>query len=636
MAIWLGRIKLNNQMKKIAFVFVLGVLLYSCGGTKNVLPSGSSAIVANIDLVNVVDDKVSVSLNPGKIVSETISFYIPKTVPGTYSIDNYGKYIEDFKALDYKGSELTVSHIDDNTWVISNATALDKVVYSVNDTYDTESEVEDAVFSPSGTNIASGSNFVLNLHGFVGYFQGLQEVSYELIINKPKDLVSTTSLILKKEALATTNKETFIAARYFDVIDNPILYAKTNSETFQINDITVTLSVYSPNGVYTAASLKERMEKMMAAQKTFLGAIDGTKEYNILLYLSKMDDKDASGFGALEHHTSTVVVLPEAMPKERLEQAMVDVVSHEFFHIVTPLNVHSKEVQYFDYNDPKMSQHLWMYEGTTEYFANLFQIQQGLITEDEFYKRIMEKISNSKSYDDAMSFTVMSKNIFDEPYEKNYANVYEKGALINMALDISLRELSKGEKGILWLMKELSKKYDVSTPFEDDKLIDEIVKMTYPELRVFFDTHVIGNTPIDYDTYFAKVGLGNRTEKKQTGYFLDGEMPFIDVDAKNNNAIFIRKGISLSSFFTDLGIQGGDVVKSINGTAITLETIRPIIGQSFSWTAETPIKMVVVRNGEEISIEGKVGTPMLDVTKVMSLDNASEEAKRLRESWLKN
>jgi predicted metalloprotease with PDZ domain len=43
-----------------------------------------------------------------------------------------------------------------------------------------------------------------------------------------------------------------------------------------------------------------------------------------------------------------------------------------------------------------MSEHLWMYEGVTEYFANLFQINQGLITEDEFYTRISEKVERAK------------------------------------------------------------------------------------------------------------------------------------------------------------------------------------------------------------------------------------------------
>jgi predicted metalloprotease with PDZ domain len=77
--------------------------------------------------------------------------------------------------------------------------------------------------------------------------------------------------------------------------------------------------------------------------------------------------KRRKGFGALEP-TATTVVLPELI--KELVKSMMDVVSHEFFHIVTPLSIHSKEIQYFDYNT-KMSEHLWMYEGVTEYFANL-------------------------------------------------------------------------------------------------------------------------------------------------------------------------------------------------------------------------------------------------------------------------
>jgi len=621
-------------MKKVIHVLALGIAMYGCGSTKTLVTADKTPIITTIDLVNVVEDKVMVSLDPGAFTSDNIFFYIPKIVPGTYSTDNYGKYIEDFKAYDYDGGELQVSKTDDNTWNISNGKNLDKLSYYVNDTYDTEGEMDEAVFSPAGTNILKGENFMLNLHGFVGYFEGLKEVPYVLNINVPTGLQSTTSLT-KKANPENIGTDTFLASRYFEVIDNPILYAKPNTVSFQINDIMVTLSVFSPNDVYSAADLKERMEKMMGAQKAFLGEIDGTKKYNILLYLSTLGETDASGFGALEHHTSTVVVLPEQMPKESLEQTMVDVVSHEFFHIVTPLNVHSKEIQYFDFNDPKMSEHLWMYEGTTEYFANLFQIQQGLINETEFYQRVMDKINNSKSYDDAMSFTIMSKNILLEPYKENYANVYEKGALINMALDLSLRELSNGEKGVLWLMKELSKKYGNTIPFEDEKLVDEIVMMTYPEVRAFFDIHVIGNTPINYEDYLAKVGLLTTTKKEQSGYFLKGEMSYIDVDQSNDNAIFIRKGIELNSFFNDLGAHSGDVIKSINGTPINLEAIRPIIGQSFGWTAETEITMVVQRGEKEITLQGKVGTPMVNVETIVPMENTDAAQLKLREAWMK-
>ncbi|NJB70991.1 putative metalloprotease with PDZ domain [Saonia flava] len=622
-------------MKKFTIGVLTILLLYACGASKSIVTAENTPVLTTIDLLNIVDDKVNVMINPGAFTKDEILFYIPKTVPGTYSEDNYGKYIDAFKALDYDGKELPAAKRDDNTWVISNGKNLDKVAYMVNDTYDTESEVEDAVFSPAGTNINAGENYMLNLHGFVGYFDDLKEVSYEITITKSNKLKPTTSLVKRGGDKQDVTVDTFIAKRYFEVIDNPIMYSKRGAESFQINDITVNLSVYSPNNTYTAASLRDRMEKMMSAQKAFLGEINTTKEYNILLYLSTLEETDASGFGALEHHTSTVVVLPEAMPKERLEQAMVDVVSHEFFHIVTPLNVHSKEIQYFDFNDPKMSQHLWMYEGTTEYFANLFQIQQGLIDEKEFYSRIMGKINNSKSFDDAMSFTQMSKNILIDPYKDNYANVYEKGALINMSLDILLRDLSNGEKNVLWLMKELSKKYGENSPFEDDKLIDEIAVLTYPEVRSFFDTHVIGDTPINYEKYLDIVGLSTSTLQEQSGYFLNGDIPFIDVDQNNDNAIFVRKGITLNSFFTDLGMEGGDVIKEINGTSIDLEAIRPIIGQSFGWTNDTEISVVIKRGEEEIVLSGKAGTPILDVETIIPVEAPNEKQTKLREAWLK-
>ncbi|MEE9363867.1 MAG: peptidase M61 [Cellulophaga sp.] len=620
-------------MKKVLFIVLVGVVLYSCGSSKTLVNAEKAIILTSIDLVNVVNDKVAVTVNPGSFSTEEVLFYIPKTVPGTYSTDNYGKYIEAFKAFDYKGNELSVSRVDDNTWNISNGKSLDKVSYLVNDTYDTEGEVEEAVFSPAGTNILKGKTFMLNLHGFVGYFKGLKEVPYELKIHSPKNLTATTSLVEKKDEDEST--DVFYANRYFDVIDNPILYAEPNTETFQINDIKVTLSVYSPTGVYTAAGLKDKMEVMMKGQKAFLGDIDGTKQYSILLYLSTLEETDASGFGALEHHTSTVVVLPESMPKESLEQTMVDVVSHEFFHIVTPLNVHSKEIQYFDFNDPKMSGHLWMYEGTTEYFANLFQIQQGLIDEADFYNRIVGKINNAKGYDDSMSFTEMSKNILKAPYEDNYANVYEKGALINMVLDITLRELSNGERGILWLMKELSAKYGNSIPFEDDKIIDEIVAMTYPQIKVIFDAHIVGNTPIDYSVYLSKVGLKIGKVEESSGFFLNGNVPYIDVDQKNNNAIYIRKNIELNSFLNEIGIEGGDVIKSINGVAINLEAIRSVIGESFGWSSDKEIAIIVQRGDKEIALSGKAGKPVVKTEKIVPIEGATDQQIKLRKVWMK-
>lgn len=533
---------------------------------------------------------------------------------------------------------MLVAKTDENSWVIDNAEDLDKITYLVNDSFDIEGE--EGIFSPAGTNIEKGENFLLNLHGFVGYFDDLKEQPYKLIINRPTNLIAGTSLQVANstasQGQAESTIDSYSAARYFEIVDNPILYAKPDTTSINIQGMKVLLNVYSPNNVYSTEDIKPGVEKMISAQKQFLGEIDNTSNYSILVYLSDPENLDARGFGALEHHTSTVVVLPEVMPLSTLNKTMTDVVSHEFFHILTPLNVHSTEIHYFDYNAPKMSQHLWMYEGVTEYFANLFQVNQDLISQDDFYNRMASKIESSKNFDDEVPFTVMSKNILEEPYKSDYYNVYQKGALIGMALDIRLRELSNGEMGLLDLMKKLSGKYGKNKPFEDEELIPAIVSLTYPEIREFFSTHVTGSTPIPYPEVFEKVGLTLENTEVNTSYFINGQIPYIDGNPETG-ALFFRKSIELNSFLEKLGVENEDILKSIDGTVYNLENAYQLIMKSQSWQEGEEIKMTIVRDGEEMILTGNISQPTDKQLLLKESDLPEDHPKvLLRKAWLEN
>jgi predicted metalloprotease with PDZ domain len=412
-----------------------------------------------------------------------------------------------------------------------------------------------------------------------------------------------------------------------------MFYGDLDIEEFQVGDIQIVLSVYSPNGVHSAAKIKETVFEMMQAQKEYLGDMNSTPRYDIYLYLSEGSQTSPQGFGALEHQTSTIVVLPEQMQEPQLNQAMIDVVSHEFFHIVTPLSVHSEDVHYFDYYEPTFSKHLWMYEGVTEYFASHFQVYEDLQPREEFYNKIQGKISSSYTMDDGMSFTVMSENVIDEPYASNYYNVYQKGALIGMCIDILMREESNGERSMLSLMKELSAKYGVEQPFEDDNLITEITEMTYPSVGEFLRTHVEGTTPIDYNVYFEKVGLEMGVEEIQTNLFLiNQQAAFINVNPETREIYF--ENMDLNTSLIELGVRPGDILKTINGVEASLQNLQQIIPQSFQWTPDTDISMTLERNGEEVKLQGKVGTPLYPQQKLQEAQNATDEQIQLRNWWL--
>ena len=68
-----------------------------------------------------------------------------------------------------------------------------------------------------------------------------------------------------------------------------------------------------------------------------------------------------------------------------------------------------------------------------------------------------------------------------------YRNVYEKGALIGMCLDLSLMKYSKGILNLAGLIKQLSEKYGKEKAFKDDDFIDDITAMTFPEIGTFLN-----------------------------------------------------------------------------------------------------------------------------------------------------
>ncbi|HBV14846.1 PDZ domain-containing protein [Chryseobacterium carnipullorum] len=599
--------------------------------------ANAQSIKTTIDLVNVKDDKVAVTMEFPKMKSGDIKFHFPKTVPGTYSVDDYGRFVEGIKFFDNKGRELTYTKVNDNTYSLKNAKDLTRITYLVNDSFDDEMDnsKHKAVFSPSGTDIEEGKVYMVNTHGFVGYIDNMQDVPYQLIIQKPAGFYGTTALVDQDKSDAT---DTFTLANYAKVTDSPLMYTKPDYITFNAGGMDLVLGVYSPTGKYKAADFKDNLEKMVLAQKKFLGDMNTNKKYAIMLYLSGGDGPQIKGFGALEHHESTSVVLPEMMPKEAIDKTITDVVSHEFFHTVNPLKTHSEEIHYFDYADPKMSQHLWMYEGGTEYFANLFQIQEGLINKDEFLQRINEKITNSKNYDDTIPFTVMSKNILKDEYKDQYRNVYEKGTLLAMCLDIELRKLSNGEMGYRDMIRKLSQRFGENKPFKDDKLIDELVTVTgYPQVKDFYNKYIAGNQPTPYAEYLNMVGVEAKKKDTPPLFWFIKDPNQTGYNDKNNTFVFDESS-ALSPFAKSIGFKITDEIVALDGKTINVQNMQEFISYAKSIKEGQNVTVTILRkNGDKtdkIDLKGKAVLDKMTIESLQYKANPTPAEQKLQDQWL--
>jgi predicted metalloprotease with PDZ domain len=335
--------------------------------------------------------------------------------------------------------------------------------------------------------------------------------------------------------------------------------------------------------------------------------------------------------------------MPEATI-EQMNQQLRDVAAHEFFHIVTPLTIHSEEIGHFDFNDPKMSQHLWMYEGATEYFAGNVQVKYGLITPEQYLEVLHEKMQQMDQYDNTIPFTDLSKYTLDK-YHDQYNNVYVKGALIGLCLDLKLRKLSEGKYGLRNLLLDLSKKFGKTKAFQDDQLFTEITNMTYPEIGDFFNKYVKGAEPLPLAEELSWVGVDYTPEEKFKDYSLGLSQADVDVMTYEGKPyLYIAKDDKLNEMGKMLGFKQGDILVKINGEIIP--DLGPQLGeflarQRGSIKEGKPLTFGVLRKdekGEMKEIELAANAFKVDLSRkhVIEFNNTpTAEQLALRDSWLK-
>lgn len=582
-----------------------------------------------LDLNKINSDLIQIELKTPTITSEKIVYNMPKIVPGTYSIYDFGQYIMDFQAFDKNETLLNVNRLDDNRWEIEGANNLAKITYWVEDTWD--ANVDHLVFEPGGTNIEKGKNVVLNNHGFFGYFDEMKNLGYELNITRPDGFYGSTGLT---NITTKGNTDTYTINNYMDVVDSPIMYNVPDTVTLKVGNADVLISVYSENKAVTAKELSSDIKEILEAQKNYLGGKLPVNKYAFLIYLYA-GASGSGGSGALEHSYSSFYYLPE-MPADQLSGIVVDVAAHEFFHIVTPLNIHSKEIGDFDYIEPKMSKHLWMYEGVTEYFAGHVQVYEGMQTPTEYLQVVESKLQGASGYKDELPFTKMSLGCLDE-HKSQYGNVYQKGALIGMCLDILLRDKTNGKMGTKDLMTKLSETYGKHVSFEDEKLFDKIAELTVPETREFFKKYVEGEEELPFEELFNKVGITFKKDTTVKEVSLGNVLLSFNPETQR---LFVADMGNADEFGKKLGYKTNDEIISVNGVKVDMETVQEQLNDYRKNTKPgDKVEVVVARKekGKFVTKKLKGKAILVEKKKEFLIEfnpEATPEQLELRKAWL--
>jgi predicted metalloprotease with PDZ domain len=445
-----------------------------------------------IDLNDRADDLFKVTLTVEGLTRENAVYQFASTAPGTYQVMDIGRFVRSFEARDARGRVVPSSQVSVNQWRLSDPARVRTIRYAIAETWDTKVE-RNSVYLMCGTSIEA-DHVLINPHAVIGYPTGLQAVPVRLRLRYPAEWKIGTAL--EREPGGGYRAET-----YDHLVDSPILLGRLSDARLMVTGVPVEIYAYSKTGKIQAPQLLNAMDDMLEAAGRFLGKLP-VDRYTFLYHF---EDQNA---GAWEHSLSSAYVFHESEFTDSLGRYLTDIAAHEFFHIVTPLNIHSEIIEHFNFVTPVPSQHLWLYEATTEWAAHAMQLRAGLKSPDDYMKKVLQKMHIDRAaFDSTYSLRDLALTSYSDSGQKQYANIYMRGALTIGLLDIRMLELSGGERGLQDVILELAGRYGRERAFSEATFVDTLVALTHPEVRDFFARYIWESEKLPIREYYARLGI---------------------------------------------------------------------------------------------------------------------------------
>lgn len=597
-------------MKSLRLLFLASAILI----TQSSFAKPTTPLVYEVNLNDRADDQFKVTLHVKGLTADNAIYQFASTAPGTYQIMDIGRYVRSFKAFDGKGRELKTKQISTNQWQLDQPQKVRTVQYSILETWDTPIN-EHKPYNMCGTSIEK-DHVLINGQGVFGFPSGLQSSPIDLKLDYPAEWSVGT-------ALEKNERGYFTAGSYDRIVDSPILLGRLTKATTTVAGAQIDVYTYSKADKIKSDQLLANMQSMLNAAGQFLKQLP-VKRYTFLYHFEDQD------WGAWEHSYSSEYVIREDEFSKKLADNMTSIAAHEFFHVVTPLNIHSEIIQQFNFVTPTPSEHLWLYEGVTEWASDAMQLRGQIMDLPTYFDELSQKIAYDKSVDTTYSLSKLGLTCYTDEGQRQYGNIYARGALVAGLLDIRLLELSKGKRGLREVINELATTYGPDQAFPEKEFFAIFSQKTYPEIADFFNRYIKATEPLPFGEYYGKLGI-TYTPSVPTGQ----KVPSMGMGAGliDNKVVLTTLGDSLRK----AGLQEKDEWIAYNGQPVSLETMPAIQNELKRQAVGDIYSMTVRRNGQEITVKSTVAEKELVKKYVFQVDPQATPAQvQLWEIWQRN
>jgi predicted metalloprotease with PDZ domain len=511
-------------------------------------------------------------------------FRLPVWIPGSYMIREFAKNVVELWA-ECDGSIVACEKTDKSTWRCEPVTGALTVTCDV---YAWDLSVRAAHLDDSH-GYFNGTSVFLAVAG--------QESSPCLVtILRPAGeqfchwQVATTLPLAAQTSLWSFGD--YCAGNYDELIDHPVEIGAFTQARFDAcgvpHDVVIT-GVHRADLDRLCADLKNICE----LQIRFFGEPAPMERYLFQIMVV------GEGYGGLEHRASTSLIvsrddLPQASDNPAAMKdsyrAFLGLCSHEYFHTWNVKRIKPAAFMPYDLSRENYTRQLWVFEGFTSYYDDLFLVRSGLITPESYLELVGQNITRvlrgpgrHKQSVAESSFDAWTKYYRQDENSPNaIVSYYAKGAMVALALDLELRRRSDGHCSLDDVMRLLWQRYGkTGAGVAEDGVLAAAQEILGSSLAGFFSSAVDGTEDLPLASLLAEFGV-EYCLRAAEGQADNGGKPARD--PRDRVSLGIRTqadalGARIQHCLDEGaamrgGLSAGDVIVAVNGLRVTHATLE--------------------------------------------------------------
>lgn len=456
---------------------------------------------------------------------EEVELQLPSWRPGRYEIQNFAKNIQKFGVFGINGHALPFKKITKDRWLIETQGASEISVK-----YNYYANIQNA-----GSSYVSNDFWYINPINLCIYAEGHLNEPCTLELGIPDDFQIACGLQKK-----TT--KVLLAKDFYELVDSPLMASATlQCQTYQVG----TTQFY----IWMQGNIKPNwqqilfdFERFSAVQIATMGEFPEPAYHFLNLILP------THYYHGVEHRHSTMIVLGPEDEGEGLYTDLLGVSSHELFHAWNVIRIRPKELLPYDFTKENYFSTCFVVEGITTYYGDLFLRRASVFDDAAYYRELQVYMKRhfESSGRAEQSLTESSWDLWLDGYEKGIpqrkVSVYQKGALVALILDLTIRKIHHHKRSLDDVMRLLWTRFGI--PFVGYSLEDyqsAVEEIAGEPLTWYWEDCILKSTPLENHLNHALNWVG-----LQMITFTDGTVQLQELE--NERAILQRNQWLNSNF----------------------------------------------------------------------------------------